>query len=94
MPVQNKKAINDDFNISTPVSTTVMELAQVIWKKINGDKPFKYVCDKPFKYDVQKRVPSTEKAKKVLNIECKTTLEQALEEVVPWISHQIETGGF
>jgi nucleoside-diphosphate-sugar epimerase len=92
--IESKKAINDDFNISTPVSTTVLQLAQTIWKKINGDKPFRYVCDKPFKYDVQKRVPSIEKAKKVLNIECKTTLEQALEEIIPWINHQIKTGGF
>jgi nucleoside-diphosphate-sugar epimerase len=92
--IENKKALNDDFNISTAVSTTVLELAQTIWKKINGDKPFKYVCDKPFKYDVQKRVPSIEKARNILNIECKTTLEQALEEVIPWISHQIKTGGF
>jgi len=56
--IENEKALNEDFNISTPVSTTVLELAQTIWKKINGDKPFKYVCDKPFEYDVQKRVPS------------------------------------
>ena len=92
--VENENALNNDFNISTQVSTTVLELAQIIWKKINGDKPFRYVCDKPFKYDVQKRVPSVEKARKILNIECKTTLEQALEEIIPWISHQIKIGGF
>ena len=92
--IENEKALNDDFNISTVVSTTVLELAQIIWKKINGSKPFKHVCDKPFKYDVQKRVPSIEKARKTLNIECKTTLDEALEEIIPWISHQIKTGGF
>jgi nucleoside-diphosphate-sugar epimerase len=92
--IESEKALNDDFNISTAVSTTVLELAQTIWGKINGDKPFRYVCDKPFKYDVQKRVPSIEKARNILNIECKTTLDQALEEIIPWISHQIRTGGF
>jgi UDP-glucose 4-epimerase len=92
--IESEKALNDDFNISTPVSTTVLELAQVIWKKINGDKPFKYICDKPFEYDVQKRIPSVEKAKKILNIECNTTLDQALDEVIPWIKQQIELGGF
>jgi UDP-glucose 4-epimerase len=92
--IENEKALNDDFNISTAVSTTVLELAQTIWRKINGDKPFRYVCDKPFKYDVQKRVPSIEKAKNILNIECKTTLDEALEEIIPWISHQIKIGGF
>jgi UDP-glucose 4-epimerase len=92
--IENEKALNDDFNISTPVSTTVLELAQTIWKKINGDKPFRYVCDKPFEYDVQKRVPSTEKAKRILNIECETTLDQALDEIIPWVREQIKAGGF
>ena len=71
-----------------------MELAQVIWKKINGSKPFKYVSDKPFEYDVQKRIPSIEKSEKILNIECKTTLDQALDKIIPWIKQQIELGGF
>jgi nucleoside-diphosphate-sugar epimerase len=92
--IENKKAINEDFNISTPVSTTVMELAETIWKKINSNKPFKYVSDKPFEYDVQRRVPSIEKSEKILNIECKTTLDQSLDEIIPWIKQQIELGGF
>lgn len=92
--IESEKAVNNDFNISIPTSTTVLELAQIIWKKINPDKPFRYVSDKPFEYDVQKRVPSVEKAKKILNIECKTTLDQALDEIIPWISNQIKIGGF
>ena len=92
--IENPKAVNEDFNISTPVSTNVLELAEIIWKKINGNKPFKYVSDKPFEYDVQKRVPDVEKSRKILSIECKTTLDQALDEVIPWIKQQIELGGF
>ena len=92
--IESEKAVNDDFNISTPVSTTVLELAEAIWKKINGAKPFRYVCDDPFEYDVQKRVPSTEKSERILNIECRTTLDEALDEIIPWIRHQIEIGGF
>jgi UDP-glucose 4-epimerase len=92
--IESEKALNEDFNISIDVSTNVLELAQAVWKKINGNKPFRYVSDKPFEYDVQKRVPSTEKAKRILGIEPKTTLDQALEEIIPWIKEQIETGGF
>lgn len=92
--IESEKSINDDFNISTPVSTTVLELAETIWKKANGDKPFRYVCDNPFEYDVQKRVPSTDKSEIILGIECKTTLDEALDEIIPWIKHQIEIGGF
>ena len=91
--IESEKAINEDFNLSTPASTTVLELSKLIWEKINGDKPFRYVADPPFTYDVQKRVPSVEKAKRVLGFETKTTLDEALDEVIPWIKKQIEIGG-
>jgi len=92
MCIESDKAINEDFNLSTPVSTTVKELAEMIWKKINGDKPLSFISDKPFEYDVQKRVPSVEKAKKILGYEAKTDLSSTLDEVIPWIKGQIELG--
>ncbi len=91
--IENEKAINQDFNISTPVSTSVVELAEVIWKKLKPGVPFKYVSDKPFKYDVQKRVPDVSKARDILGFEAKTDLNTILEEVIPWIKKQIEIGG-
>ncbi len=90
--IESPKAVNEDFNISTNRSTTVLELAEIIWKKINGDKPFKYVSDKPYPYDVQKRVPDVSKAKNILGFEATTTLEEMLDEVIPWIDKQIELG--
>jgi nucleoside-diphosphate-sugar epimerase len=93
MCVEDGKACNEDFNISTDVSTTVLELAELIWKKINGDVPFRFVSDPPFKYDVQKRVPSVEKARQVLGFEAKTSLSTALDEIIPWVREQIELGG-
>jgi nucleoside-diphosphate-sugar epimerase len=87
------KALNNDFNISTPVGHTVLELAEVIWKKILGpDVPFEYTSDTPFEYDVQMRVPACDKAKEVLGIECSTGLDEALDEVIPWIKEQIKLG--
>jgi UDP-glucose 4-epimerase len=90
--IENDRALNDDFNISTNQSTTVLELAELIWKKINGSKPFKYVSDKPFEHDVQKRVPDTRKAKKILNFEATTSLDTMLDEVIPWIKEQVDHG--
>lgn len=89
---ENEKALNEDFNLSTAVSTNVLELAETIWKKIKGDTPFRYVSDKPFMYDVQKRIPSVEKAEKVLGFKAETTLWDALDEIIPWIREQIELG--
>lgn len=91
--IENEKAINEDFNLSTSESTTVLQLAQLIWSKINGDKPFRYVSDPPFKYDVQRRIPSVEKAKRILGFEAKTSLSDALDEIIPWIKKQIEING-
>ena len=86
----NEKAINEDFNISTSVGHTVLELAEIIWKKILPEEPFDYTCDEPFTYDVQKRVPDVNKAKDVLNVVCDTTLDKALDEIIPWIRKQVE----
>jgi nucleoside-diphosphate-sugar epimerase len=91
--IESEKAMNEDFNLSTPASTSVLELAAMIWGKIRKDKPFRYVCDDPFKYDVQKRVPDVAKAKRVLGFEARTSLSEALDEVIPWIENQIRIGG-
>ena len=90
--IEDEKSINQDFNISTSVSTTVLELAEIIWKKINPNKPFNYLSDTPFLYDVQKRVPDVGKMKDLLGFEASTPLDKALDEVIPWIDEQIKLG--
>ena len=88
--IEHPKAMNEDFNISTARSTTVRELAELIWAKINGEKTLNFVHDQPFAHDVQKRIPSTQKAQELLGFEATTPLEEILDEVIPWIQEQIE----
>jgi len=91
--IEHPAALNQDFNLSTPVRTTVLELAETIWKKIHGSgKPFRYVSDPAYEYDVQERSPATEKATRLLGFEARTSLTQILDEVVPWIEEQIAVG--
>lgn len=86
-------ALNEDFNISTPVGHTVAELAEVIWRKINGpDRPLALAHDPGFEYDVKRRVPDVTKAKTVLGFEATTTLDDMLDEVIPWIKNAIDEG--
>lgn len=86
-------AANQDFNLSTPVRTTVLELARLIWRKIHGSsKEFRYISDPPFLYDVQERSPATDKAARMLGFHAETTLEAILDEVIPWVAEQIEQG--
>src|ERR1700756_3082231 len=69
-------ALGEDFNLSTAESTTVLQLAELIWRKIKGPGvPLRIVHDEPFAHDVQRRVPSTEKAKRVLGFEATTSLD-------------------
>ncbi|MBN1412796.1 MAG: NAD(P)-dependent oxidoreductase [Spirochaetales bacterium] len=91
--VEKEQAVNEDFNISTPESTTVLELSKKIWEMINPDKPFNYISDTPYEYDVQKRVPDVEKTKRVLGFSTEVSLEKALSEIIPWIKEQIKIGG-
>lgn len=91
--MESDQAINEDFNLSTGVSTTVLELAELIWHKINGNaSPLEVVSDDPFTYDVQKRIPNVTKANKVLGFEATTSLDSMLDEVIPWIQAAIVSG--
>ena len=92
LAMESPEALNNDFNLSTPQRTTVLELAQTIWGKLNGDRPFAYVTDKPFEHDVQMRVPDVRKAREVLDFEASTTLDAMLDEVIPWIRSEYEAG--
>jgi nucleoside-diphosphate-sugar epimerase len=88
--MSHPKALNQDFNLSTSVSTTVLELAEKIWYKIYPDVEFRATFDVPYEHDVQKRIPSVEKAKQILGFEAKTSLEEMLDEVIPWIREAIK----
>jgi nucleoside-diphosphate-sugar epimerase len=91
--MEHPDARNEDFNLSTAESTSVLQLAEVIWRKIKGDGvPLQIVNDDPFSYDVQKRVPDVEKAKRILGYEATTSLDQMLNEVIPWTTSAVEAG--
>ena len=91
--MEHPAALNEDFNLSTAQSTTVRELAEVIWHKIKGpDAPFSIVSDEAFEHDVAKRVPSVDKAREVLGFEATTTLDEMLDEVIPWITQAVADG--
>ncbi|GHT66648.1 NAD-dependent epimerase [Spirochaetia bacterium] len=88
--IESENSVNEDFNIVTETSTSILDLAMNIWRRINGDRPFTFVSDEAFKYDQVIREPSNVKAKELLGFEAKTTLDQILDEVVPWVQEQIK----
>ncbi|MGY1617790.1 NAD-dependent epimerase/dehydratase family protein [Geodermatophilus sp. SYSU D00691] len=91
--MEHPAARNEDFNLSTAESTTVEELARLIWRKVKGPGvPLRLVSDPAFEHDVQKRVPSTVKAEQVLGFRAATTLDEMLDEVIPWIEKALAEG--
>jgi UDP-glucose 4-epimerase len=93
LSLDHPAALNTDFNMSTAQGHSVKQLAEVIWRKIKGpDVPLNLVSDEGFEYDVAKRVPDVTKAKELLGFEATTTLEDMLDEVIPWIENAIAEG--
>ena len=41
---------------------------------------------------MQKRVPDVEKASEVLGFECTTSLDEMLDEVIPWVTQAVHDG--
>ena len=91
--MEHPDARNEDFNLSTSESTTVLQLAEIIWRKIKGTgMQLRIANDEPFEYDVQRRAPSIDKAKRILGFEAGTTLVQMLDKVIPWIANAVTIG--
>lgn len=93
LAIESPRAVNEDFNLSTATATSVRELVGLIWRKIRGESPLRVVSDSPYTYDVQRRIPAVEKAREILGFEATTTLDEALDEIIPWVQAQIDAGG-
>ena len=83
----------DQVFLAVEAATTVAELAETVWRKINGpDRPVRLAHDPPYEYDVQLRAPDVGKAADVLGFRATTTLEQMLDEVIPWLRDEMMAG--
>lgn len=78
-------AVNQDFNISHKQEISVLNLARKLWSLCDIKKPFKVKNIKGFTYDIKRRIPDTQKAKKLLGWEAKIDLDKGLTDVVSWI---------
>jgi UDP-glucose 4-epimerase len=95
LAMESPAALGTSFNLSTPTSTSVRELAALIWRKVHGsDRPLRFVSDPPFEHDVAMRVPDVSRARNVLGFEATTTLDEMLDEVIGWIRTELAAGRF
>jgi nucleoside-diphosphate-sugar epimerase len=85
MVVESEAAVNEAFNISTSKGHSVLELAELVWNKLNPDISFNYTSVPGFEYDVQKRIPNVEKAYNVLGFKAELELEDAIDELIEYM---------
>lgn len=85
MAMESDEALNEDFNISIATHHSVLQIAELVWKKINPNKPFRYISDTPYEYDVQRRIPDVTKARELLGFEARIRLEDSIDEIVEWM---------
>lgn len=90
--IERPAAVNEDFNLASPHGHTVREVAARVWQRLRPGEPFRCVSDAPFPYDVQRRVPAIDKARRLLGFEATTTLDEVLDELVPWVVEQVRRG--
>ena len=88
------KVVAIDFKEMQPIKGVNFIRADINDEKLTLliKKEFNYVCDHPFKHDVQKRSPNVTKAKKILGFEAKTSLDESLNKIIPWVTNQVHKG--
>jgi nucleoside-diphosphate-sugar epimerase len=80
-------AENEDFNISASDERTIAELARVVWQACGRDPSEFELRQLPsFEVDVQRRWPSVEKARRLLDWEASIGLREGIAGTVEWLS--------
>ena len=78
--------LNEDFNISAAREVTVAELARIVWEAC-GDDPQAFELERlpALAPDIQRRWPSVEKARRLLDWQAQTELEEGISATVSWL---------
>jgi UDP-glucuronate decarboxylase len=81
--VARPEAVGEDFNIGNPANTvTILQLAEDILELAGGNSSIEFV-ESPFP-DIEIRVPSLDKAKRVLSYQPRYDLRRGLALTVDW----------
>ena len=85
--LENSKAVGQSFNIGNPRAVvTVYGLAQTVCRVLNSKS--KIVFKPELSADIEIRVPSVEKAKKILKFDAKIDLEEGIKRTAAWVKSQ------
>jgi UDP-glucose 4-epimerase len=86
--IENPKAIGESFNIGNARATiTILGLAQTVCRTLNSKSEI-YFGPTP-SADIALRIPSVEKAEKLLNFKAKVDLDEGILKTAKWLAKQI-----
>lgn len=85
LALENPKAVNEDFNLGTEEEIRMIDLARVIFNLCNVGKPFKVKFVPGFTYDIKRRVPSSDKARRLLGWKPIKKFEKELPVIIEWV---------
>jgi UDP-glucose 4-epimerase len=78
--------LNEDFNISAARELTIAEIARIVWEACGEDpEDFALTHLPTFAVDVQRRWPSVEKARRLLDWEARIDVEEGIAATVGWL---------
>jgi nucleoside-diphosphate-sugar epimerase len=83
----NDAALGEDFNVSATEELTVREIARIVWEACGNDPADLELEHLPsFEVDVQRRWPSTGKAREVLGWEARIGVREGIADTVAWFT--------
>jgi len=82
-------AENDHFNLGSSEGIEMRELARQIWNRCGREREVAFEHKESFEHDVEKRVPSSEKANRKLGWTPRITLEESIKEYINWYRKNI-----
>ncbi len=91
MAMESKKAENEDFNLGIEEEMKMVDLAKLIYNFCGSGKKFKVKFIPGFKHDIERRVPSGAKAKRLLGWKPEIKLENELPKIIEWVKKDLKS---
>ncbi|MBD0331896.1 MAG: NAD-dependent epimerase/dehydratase family protein [Chitinophagaceae bacterium] len=86
--IENAKAIGESFNIGNARAViTILGLAETVCRVLKSESDI--VFDPPLSADIAIRIPSVEKANKVLGFKARVDLEEGIKKTAEWMKDMI-----
>ena len=86
-------AAGEDFNVSANEELSVKEIAAIVWEACGNDPGALELEQRPsFEVDVQRRWPSTEKARALLGWEARIGVREGIADTVAWFRDRAAAG--